>query len=185
MKWNIRGRGLSITPALSEYVEKKIGRIESWFPQEIRDRAEAHVILSLEGHGQHHKAEVTVLIGSLTARGEVKSEDMYASIDAVVEKLERQVHRHKTKFDKALRRRGGLRSAVNAEPAQAVATAEGDEPYPIVRIKRIQLKPIDVDEAILQMNLLDHQFYLFLNRDTNETELVYRRSDGTYGWLTR
>ncbi|TLS50432.1 ribosome-associated translation inhibitor RaiA [Paenibacillus antri] len=192
MRYNVRGKQTTITPALQEYVERKIGPIEEWFGVEKREAAQAHVLLSVEGQGAVHRAEVTIALPGVELRAEVKGGDMYAAIDEVVEKLERQVRRHKTKLDRALRHRGGLRQAVQAAADAAfadVATADpADEaaaPFPIRRTKRLDLKPIDVEEAILQMNLLDHQFYMFLNRETNDTELVYRRNDGTYGWLTR
>lgn len=189
MKFNIRGKQTTVTPALQEYIERKVGHLESWLPEEKREQAEARVLLAIEGQGALHKAEVTVAVGGMTLRGEVRSEDMYASIDAVVEKLERQIRRHKTKLDRALRQRDKQRGAVRDVPEAALGAeaeeTEEAEPFVIRRTKTIDLKPIDVEEAILQMNLLDHQFYLFLNRDTNDTELVYRRSDGTYGWLTR
>jgi putative sigma-54 modulation protein len=192
MRYNVRGKGTTVTPALQAYVERKIGGLEELFPVEKRDAAQAHALLSVEGRGAVHRAEVTVTLPGATLRGEVRGEDMYAAIDEVVEKLERQVRRHKTKLDKALRHRGGLRQKVQAasEAAYAdvlTADAEDDaeEPFRIVRTKRLDLKPVDVEEAILQMNLLDHQFYIFLNAETNETELVYRRNDGTYGLLTR
>ncbi|MCI3920710.1 ribosome-associated translation inhibitor RaiA [Paenibacillus sp. TRM 82003] len=186
MKFIVRGKQTTVTPALQEYIERKVGHIDNWLPEDKREQTEARVLLAIEGQGALHKAEVTVAVGGLTLRGEVRSEDMYASIDAVVEKLERQIRKHKTKLDRAIRQRDKQRGMVRDVPEAATITADPDaEPFVIRRTKTVDLKPIDVEEAILQMNLLDHQFYLFLNRDTNDTELVYRRGDGTYGWLTR
>ncbi|WP_274363357.1 ribosome hibernation-promoting factor, HPF/YfiA family [Paenibacillus thermotolerans] len=101
MKLHIRGKGLTITPALSQYIERKIGHLATWFPSELRETGEAKALLSLEGRERLHKAEIVLAIGGMTARGELETKDMYGSIDGVAEKLERQIRRHKTKLGRA------------------------------------------------------------------------------------
>lgn len=109
---------------------------------------------------------------------------MYASIDAVVDKLERQIRKHKTKINRKLRQKG-VKNVLFAENANggSVAVDESDEELEVVRTKRFTLKPMDVEEAILQMNMIGHNFFVFSNIDTREVNVVYKRNDGKYGLI--
>jgi putative sigma-54 modulation protein len=131
--------------------------------------------------GQHN-VEVTIALSGLLLRAEERQEDMYASIDLVVDKLERQIRKHKTKVNRKVLKEGGLRGLFvdNVSPAEE---PEDEEELQVVRTKRFTMKPMDVEEAILQMNLLGHNFFVFANMDTNEINVVYRRDDGKYGLI--
>jgi len=126
--------------------------------------------------------EVTIALSGLLLRAEERQEDMYASIDLVVDKLERQIRKHKTKVNRKVLKEGGLRGLFvdNVAPAEE---PEDEEDLQVVRTKRFTMKPMDVEEAILQMNLLGHNFFVFANMDTNEINVVYRRDDGKYGLI--
>lgn len=183
MKYNIRGQRLEVTEALREYVEKKLSRLERYF--EAPPQSDVHVRLSvIKGH---HAIEVTIPLQGVMLRAEERSEDMYASIDFVVDKLERQIRKHKTKINRKFRNPETARTlfreeAGNGNTVATLALDEEDE-LEVVRTKRFSLKPMDVEEAILQMNMVGHSFFVFANSDTKEVNVVYRRSDGKYGLI--
>ncbi|OUM94980.1 MAG: ribosomal subunit interface protein [Thermobacillus sp. ZCTH02-B1] len=181
MRLNIRGKQLPVTEALKEYAEKKLARLDKYFenPQNL----DAQVTLSVTKNV--HVVEVTISLPGLLLRAEERHDDMYAAIDLVVDKLERQIRKHKTRVNRKLRQEGRLKELFAEEPAGKVAVAEADEEekFEVVRTKRHTLKPMDVDEAILQMNLLGHSFFVFINADTKEVNVVYRRQDGKYGLI--
>ncbi|TXK84541.1 ribosome hibernation-promoting factor, HPF/YfiA family [Paenibacillus sp. N3.4] len=178
MKLIVHGKNVTVTPALQEYVERKLGRLESWF----EEACDMHVTLSVQGHKQLHVAEVMMTCKGIVLRAEEKRDDMYASIDVVADKLERQTHKFKDKIKQRLRHQTGIKAHLfeNVEPLNR----ENESPFELARMKTVPNKPEDIEEAILQMNMLDHNFHLFFNRDSNKTELVYRRNDGTYGLIT-
>ncbi|MFC4811604.1 ribosome hibernation-promoting factor, HPF/YfiA family [Paenibacillus sp. GCM10023250] len=178
MKYNIRGQRILVTDALRDYVEKKLSRLEKYF--EAPSTSESIVTLSVTKGV--HAVEVTIPLPNAMLRAEEKREDMYASIDLVVDKLERQIRKHKTKINSKFRKDSGIRTMFNDE-GSAVRVLDEEDDYELVRTKRFQLKPMDVEEAILQMNMVGHSFYMFANSDTNEVNVVYRRSDGRYGVL--
>lgn len=178
MKFNIRGENIEVTPALREYVEKKLGRIERYF--EAPPTSDVHVTLSvIKGV---HNVEVTIPITGVLLRGEVVHDDMYAAIDLVVDKLERQIRKHKTKVNRKIRQEGGLKNFFR-EIEPAGLPFEEDEEFELVRTKRFDLKPMDVDEAILQMNMVGHSFFVFANSASNQVNVVYKRNDGKYGLI--
>ncbi|MDR6225570.1 ribosome hibernation-promoting factor, HPF/YfiA family [Desmospora profundinema] len=184
MRYNIRGNNIEVTEALRDFVEKKLSRLEKYFDT-TTNKTEAHVALSVHNK-DHHKVEVTVPFPGVLVRAEESTTDMYASIDNVVEKLERQIRKYKTKVNRKFRQDGTIRSLENgAAPATAerVADAEEDEEFQIVRTKRFNLKPMDTEEAILQMDLLGHNFYVFSNASTDQVSVVYKRKDGRYGLI--
>lgn len=163
-----RGKNIEVTDALKTHVEKKIGKIERYFDE----NTEAQVTLSVVK--DTHAVDATLnLKGGLLLRGEVKSPDMYASIDMVAEKLERQIRKYKTR--------------INRKSRQLSANGDNDRPDPdepkIVKTKRFAIKPMLPDEAVLQMNLLEHDFYIFVNAETNKTNVVYRRKDANFGLI--
>ena len=118
---------------------------------------------------------------NLVLRAEETNDDMYAGIDLIVDKLERQIRKHKTKVNRKFREKGDV-GLTFANPVPESADFEDDE-LEVVRTKRFDLKPMDSEEAILQMNLLGHSFYVFTNADTNRTNVVYKRKDGRYGLI--
>ena len=181
MKFLIRGRNVEVTEALREYAAKKIGRVERYF--ESPPTSEVHVTLSVNKN--KHTVEVTIPVSGVTLRAEEKSEDMYASIDLVSDKLERQIRKHKTRVNRKVRQEGTQRAVFKEfyEQAAAARAIEEEEPFEVVRTKRFALKPMKMEEAILQMNLLGHSFYVFANADTSGINVVYKREDGRYGLI--
>jgi putative sigma-54 modulation protein len=171
MQLSVTGRNLDITPALRGYAEEKLSRLTRYLEHIVA----IHVVLSVAKHRQI--AEVTLRVRDLTIRAEEESDDMYSSIDLVAEKLERQILRHKERIV-AHPGRGSNRGG---RAATAVPVAE--EELRVVKTKRFAVKPAAVDEAILQMNLLGHSFYVFRNARTEEVNVVYRRRDGHYGLI--
>lgn len=184
MNFNIRGRQIDVTDALKEYAEKKLNRLERYFDSPLTSDG----LVTLGTIRGLHTVEVTIPLTGVMLRAEDRSDDMYSSIDAVVDKLERQIRKHKTKINRKFRQDGGLKtlfvegSAVNG----GVATSEHEEDldeFEVVRTKRFFLKPMDVEEAILQMNMIGHNFFVFSNIDSKEVNVVYKRDDGKYGLI--
>lgn len=179
MKFNIRGENIHVTAALREYVEKKVGRLEKYF--DTPQQTDVHVTLRvLRGEGT---IEVTIPLTGVIIRAEETHEDMYAAIDLVVEKVERQIRKHKTKLMRQLRIETNGRTLVREAEPVAVLTEEEDIDINIVRTKRFDLKPMDAEEAVLQMDMLGHSFFVFQNSETNDVNVVYRRNDGRYGLI--
>lgn len=174
MQINVRGKNLEVTPALREYVEKKLSRIGKHFDEELG----AHVNLCVERN--LHKVEVTVTAGTLILRGQESSDDMYSSVDLVIDKLERQVRKFKTRVYRKQRRL----TAVGDESSVLVAEPELEEHEgTVVKAKRFAVKPMTTEDAIIQMELLSHDFFVFRSAETDTINVLYRRKDGNYGLL--
>lgn len=171
MKLTVRGKNIEVTDALKDHVEKRIGKIDKYFDVD----AEAQVTLTVE-RGLH-KVEVTAGINGLILRAEEGTGDMYASIDMVVDKLERQIAKYKTRINRKARQGGGIKE-LNQLPA-----VEEEDALEVFKTKRFPVKPMPVEEAILQMNLLGHDFYVFANADNDDVNVIYRRKDGKYGLI--
>lgn len=181
MQFTIRGQQIDVTDALKEYVDKKLSKLERYF--EAPPTSEGSVTLGVV-RGLH-TVEVTIPLAGVTLRAEDRSEDMYSSIDAVVDKLERQIRKHKTKLNRKFRQEG-LKTLFVDGASTAVAVEEPDyDDLEVVRNKRFTMKPMDVEEAILQMNMVGHNFFVFTNIDTSEVSVVYKRDDGKYGLIER
>ncbi|PYI51186.1 ribosome hibernation-promoting factor, HPF/YfiA family [Paenibacillus flagellatus] len=181
MNFAIRGQNLLLTDALKDYASKKIGRLERYF--EAPPTADVHITLSVAKNMQ--TVEVTIPLPGVLLRAEERSEDMYASIDLVAEKLERQIRKHKTKANRKFRH-DGIRSLFSDSYDSSTAVRyldEEDDDLELVRTKRFNLKPMDVEEAILQMNMVGHSFFVFANADSKQVNVVYRRNDGKYGLI--
>ncbi|SFE92983.1 ribosome hibernation-promoting factor, HPF/YfiA family [Alteribacillus iranensis] len=191
MEYNIRGENLEVTPALKNYVEKKVGKLERYF--DTTPVADVHVKMQVQN--TEHIIEVTIPMPQLLLRAEEVHPDMYAAIDLVVEKLERQIRKHKTKVNRKFRQEGSVRymfkdniedlndEIVNGAPTNAEFPESEIDDYSIVRTKRFNLKPMDAEEAILQMDMLGHTFFVFSNAVSGDTNVVYRRKDGRYGLI--
>lgn len=171
MKFIIMGKNIEVTAGLRSAVEEKIGKLDKYFNDEVT----ANVTLSVEKERQ--KIEVTIPIKGNIIRAEEVSNDMYVSIDLVEEIIERQMRRYKTRL-------------VNAKQAAAefgktyIEDDYEDEPdVKIVRTKKFGVKPMNPEEACVQMELLQHNFYVFLNSETDEVNVVYKRKNNTYGLI--
>jgi len=173
MKFVYIGKGMEVSESLKARVEKKLGKMERYFNQE----AEATVRFKQQ-KGARNIIEITVSVGSLILRAEECSNDMYLSIDRAVDKLESQLRRYRTKLDKHLR-------DAKAEPVADLAVEDVYEEatYDVVRTKKFAVKPMSVEDAITQMELLGHDFFLFLNEEIDVMCVLYRRNDGSYGLL--
>lgn len=183
LTFNIRGENIEVTPAIREYVESKISKLERYFNNDMD--ATANVNLKIY-NDKRTKVEVTIPMKRLTLRAEERNDDLYAGVDAIVDKLERQIRKHKTKVNRKFRDREGVGLYFATAPATetgATAVEEAEDELQIVRTKQFSLKPMDDEEAILQMNLLGHDFYIFTDAETDETNIVYRRKDGKYGLI--
>jgi len=183
MRYNVRGRQMEVTKAIRDYIEKKLGRLEKYFVAP----PDTDVSVTISVVRDQHVVEVTIPLPGVVLRAEERSEDMYASIDLVVDKLERQIRKHKTRINRKSRQTGVAKGPFKEDvpPAGAANGAEAaeEDEYELVRVKRFELKPMDIQEAILQMNLLGHSFFVFENADTNQVNVVYRRADGRYGLI--
>ena len=170
MKFIILGKNIEVTEGLRNAVEDKIGKLEKYFTPET----EVHVTLSVEKDRQ--KIEVTIPVKGNIIRSEQVSNDMYVSIDLVEEIIERQLKKYKTKLvDKK-------QDAVNYFKKEFVENDYvEDEDVKIIRTKRFDIKPMYPEDACIQMELLGHGFYVFVNADTDQVNVVYKRKGGTYG----
>ncbi|MCD8503296.1 MAG: ribosome-associated translation inhibitor RaiA [Bacillaceae bacterium] len=177
MNFNIRGENIEVTPALRNYVEKKIGRLDRYF----NTVPAAPVNVNMQVINNQQIIEITIPMPQLLLRAEESNADMYAAIDLVVEKLERQIRKHKTKVNKKFRQDGSLKYMFRSDVADV--TFEDEDELEVVRTKRFSLKPMDTEEAILQMDMLGHNFFVYSNADNGETNVVYRRKDGRYGLI--
>jgi putative sigma-54 modulation protein len=178
MNFNIRGENIEVTPALREYVEQKVGKLDRYFT----DGLDSNVNVNLKVYNNKQKIEVTIPMAQMTLRAEERHNDLYAAIDLVVDKLERQIRKHKTKVNRKFKDQGAiakLNFTNGLEPKPSYIEEEDDE-LEVVRTKRFNLKPMDNEEAILQMNLLGHSFFVYTNAVTNNTNVVYKRRDGKY-----
>ncbi|WP_066368900.1 ribosome hibernation-promoting factor, HPF/YfiA family [Neobacillus fumarioli] len=177
MKYNVRGENIEVTPAIREYVEKKISKLERYF----NESPDANVNVNLRfNQDKTSKVEVTIPLPHLVLRAEETNADMYAAIDLITDKLERQIRKHKTKVNRKFREKGTIPMTFTTYENTEV---NDDDELEVVRTKHFDLKPMDSEEAILQMNLLGHSFYVFTNADTNRTNVVYKRKDGRYGLI--
>ncbi|KIL49948.1 ribosome hibernation-promoting factor, HPF/YfiA family [Jeotgalibacillus soli] len=186
LNYNIRGENIEVTPAIREYVEKKIDKLERYF----NDTPDANVHVNLKVYNDKQtKVEVTIPMPRLTLRAEERHEEMYAAIDLIVDKLERQIRKHKTKVNRKFREKGNEQEffaafdgILNGTAATAV-DEDTDNDMDIVRTKTFNLKPMDSEEAVLQMNMLGHSFYVYTDAESNGTNIVYKRRDGKYGLI--
>lgn len=182
MKYNIRGENVEVTNAIKEYVERKIGKLERYF--DTPPTSDVNVNISV--YNDEQQIEVTIPMTNLLLRAEENHVDLYAAIDLVVDKLERQIRKHKTKVNRKFRQQGAPKHVFAELENEATQLSEvdfEDQDIEIVRTKRFELKPMDSEEAVLQMDMLGHAFFVFENSDTGNTNVVYKRRDGKYGLI--
>ncbi len=180
MQLAISGKNLEITDSLRAYVEKKIGRLERYLPNIIDARVEL-AVENTRAAKDSQIAQVTLRTKHAILRAEEASADMFASVDAVFEKMQRQADRYK---GKRWAKRGEEVEAPGAAPAEeAVEEAVEEQPSRITRVKRFQMVPMDEEEAIDQMELLGHDFFVFFNVNQNQINVVYKRRSGDYALI--
>ncbi|MBO5008862.1 MAG: ribosome-associated translation inhibitor RaiA [Clostridia bacterium] len=170
MKLKITGRKIDVTEGLREYTTGKLSKLDKFFGEE----ATADVTLSVQK--DNHIIEVTIHHKGMIYRAEVSEPDMYASIDRVEDVLERQIRKQKTRLEKQ------LKSGAFA-PSTDFGDVEEEAEFKVVKTKTYSAKPMSVEEAILQMNLLGHAFYIFSNAENMDKNVVYKRKDGNYGLI--
>ncbi len=171
MRYTMYGKNIEVTEGLRTAVEEKFGKLARYFTEDT----EIHVTFSVEKDVQ--KIEVTIPMKGNIVRAEEESADMYASIDMVEDTIERQLRKFKNKLvDKK-------QNAMSLSQAFAAEETEDDEEVKIVRTKRFAVKPMDVEEACIQMELLGHSFFVFRNAETDEVNVVYKRKGNTYGLI--
>jgi len=173
MKISIHGDHVKITESIKEYVEEKISKLEKYFGND-----EIDCIVKIRLRGIDQIIEVTVPTKLFTIRAEESNTDLYTAIDLVEKKLETQIKKNKAKLANRYKDKKGF--VMNEELEEETVLDEENESK-IVRRKEIEFKPMDEEEAILQMELVNHDFYVFKNSEEKCTSVVYRRKDGTYG----
>lgn len=171
----VKGKNLDVTPALRAYAEKKVAKFDKYLGTD--QQAAAEVMLRTEK--DQHIAEVTLSLTGLILRGEGKTADMYSSLDSAVERIERQFSKFKSKIQRKIQ--GPKISELNAGAEGRVV--EEEKEAQVVRTKRFAFKPMDIQEAIMQMELLGHDFFVFSNANSDEVNVVYKRRDGNYGLI--
>lgn len=175
MKIQVTEKKVNIPHNVKAYAEKKVGKLERYF----KDDAEAFVVFSVEKN--RNKAEITVHAANTYFRASESTSDMFASIDASISSLERQIRKNKTRLAKRIRQDAFVRSP---EEVSSFVPDGPEETYEIVRTKHFLMKPMSRDEAILQMNLLEHSFFAFRDEDNDGAfAVVYKRNDGGYGLI--
>lgn len=175
MRIQIRGANrFVVTDAIKNYIEEKVGSLQRFLP--TNQDLEARVYIKI--YDVIQKVEVTIPGNQFILRAEEESEDLYAAIDLVVDKLERQIRRHKTKANKKIREREGISNYfINMDETPEIYNKHDEIPY---KIKNVHLKPMDVEEAIMQLELLGHDFYVYRDMAVDTVCVVYRRKDGKY-----
>ncbi len=165
----IRGDKLKVTDAMKSYIEEKIGKLDKYLEDGASVRA--NVVVKVKNHNQI--VEVTIPLKSFILRSEESQEDFYAAVDKALDKLERQIRKNKTRLMS--------RQTKTYDFSFSEIEDIEDEKEKILKRKKVEVKPMDEEEAIIQMELLNHQFYMYKDSETNKAAVVYKRKDGGYG----
>jgi putative sigma-54 modulation protein len=178
----VTGRHMEMTDALRSYIEGGLGKIESHFDKVM----DADVVLEVQKH--RHIAEVNLHANGVRIHGKEVSADMYASVDAVMEKLERQVRKHKDRINQhkprgARETRDYLHQIISVVPEEKSVVTSEVFSHRVVHHEKLQMKPLNVEEAVLHIELLDEPFLVFSNAETSQVNVLYRRDDTTYGLI--
>ena len=175
LRYQVRGENLEITQPIREYVENKVSKLEKYFA----DSLEANVYANAKVYKNNKKKiEITVPLKGVTLRAEETNEDLYAAVDLAVDKLERQMRKHKTKINRKGREKGFVdENLLTNELEEAEATVN------LGKVKQLKVDVMTREEAVFQMELLGHDFFAFLDDKTGEVSIVYKRRDTGYGVL--
>jgi len=177
MRINVTFRHMETSDPVRDYVEEKLPKVKKY----IEEPVEAQVVLSVEKKIRH-KAEVTLTAKGITIKASEETSDMYAAVDGVLDKLERQLKKYKDKIKKH-KPLSGKERRVEKTVYAAQSIDEGHAEPSIIKTNSFQVKPMSVDEAVMQMDLLDKEFLVFTDSTSNEINVVYRRKDGNYGLI--
>ena len=169
MKTTIVARKMDLTTGLKEYVEKKLTKLDKFFDEDT----EAKITMSVEKNRQ--KIEATIYSHSTIYRVEQITSDMYVTMDKIIDDMERQIRKNKTRLEKRLKKDAFVDAGVYDVPV------EEEKEFNIIKTKSFTTKPMSSEEAILQMNLLGHTFFVYKNAETEKNNIVYKRKDGNYG----
>ncbi len=172
MKYNIRGDKMVITEAIKDYTETKLGKLEKYFKE---DDITANVLTRVRGNSQI--VEVTIPTDKFILRSEEEKDDLYAAIDLVTDKLERQIRKNKTRLNR------NIKDSVKEFNFDFDIKDEEEAKEKVVKRKNIEMKPMDEEEAILEMELLGHSFFVYKDMDTKNICVLYKRKDGDYGLI--
>lgn len=175
MKFTFAEKKIDLPKKVHAYAEKKVGKLDRYFKKD----AEASMVFSVEK--DRNKVELTIRSGSTVLRVSESTSDMFASIDAAVTAMERQLRKHKTRLERRIRQDVFVPAPGEEEEVSTFVPETEEGEFQVVRTKKFPIKPMTVDEAILQMDLVGHSFYAFKNEDTGAFAVVYRRNDGGYG----
>lgn len=184
MKLLIQGNNITVTEAIHDYVEQKLEKAVKHF-QTITTKVDVHLSVARNARiSDKHKAEVTVYANGTVIRAQEGSENLYASIDLVSDKIARQLRKYKERLhDQKTQVPAKAGELLEDKPVKT--TLVGDRapelPQEVVRMKYFAMPPMSIDEALEQLQLVDHDFYMFRNRDTNEINVIYIRNHGGYG----
>ena len=174
MKISVRGDKVKVTEAMNNYVVEKLKKIDKYLDDP--EAVNANVVVRVEKQGQ--KVEITIPLKNFMLRAEETQEDIYAAVDTIVDKIERQIRKNKTKLESQAKKSREVRGFA----IESIEDIEEEEVETvIVKRKKVDVKPMSEEEAVLQMELLGHDFYLFKDADTMKPTLVYKRKDNQYG----
>lgn len=176
MRYNIKGKNMEIGDRTREKLEKKFARIEKLFPSETV----ATVLLNNEKLGT--KVEVTIPINKRIIRAEVSDADMMAAVDASLDILENQIIRYKKRLRSRIRQKPEMYQT-EYDSVMVQEDPSDEELYKIEKVKHFELKPMDAEEAVMEMELLGHSFFVFRNGSTDDVNVVYKRKDGSFGLI--
>jgi len=174
MRTIITGRHMDVSPALHERVDKKLKKLDKYFGR----NTEAHVFMHVEKG--RHIMEATIVYDGITFRAEEHSDNMFKSIDSVLKKIDKQIKHHRSRLEKRLKTGAFSGDSDSAEESVDIEELNISE---IVKTKRFPVKPIDIEEAKLQMQLVGHNFYVFTNAETEQVNVLYKRKDGNFGLI--
>ena len=181
MKVNVRGKNKYVpTEDVKKRAEVKLQKMDQYFKN--ADELQADVVC--KAYESYEVVEVTIPTKNIILRAEVKADTVLSAIDLAIDKLETQIRRHKDKIDSHIKRRGGVKEHYAQQAEIAVEKIDPIDNFKkLVKEKQIQLEPMDKEEAILEMEMLGHDFFMFLDKATHKTSVVYIRDDGNYGIL--
>ena len=181
MKVNVRGKNKYVpTEDVKKRAEVKLQKMDQYFKN--ADELQADVVC--KAYESYEVVEVTIPTKNIILRAEVKADTVLSAIDLAIDKLESQIRRHKDKIDSHIKRRGGVKEHYAQQAEIAVEKIDPIDNFKkLVKEKQIQLEPMDKEEAILEMEMLGHDFFMFLDKATHKTSVVYIRDDGNYGIL--